>query len=245
MFCLLLLVGCAGPSAAQEASVSQSHLDREENLLTDALHHIDTARREIPTSAGLQSAPGEISAGYNSLSAAHDLLPTIRKDVTDLADTATSLQNQIDSHRNDLLGPRARRIRNRVIVISLLLGFGAALLQLGPLIGGPFGGGLIVAGHLLTVFLVPLWQAALAVLKKTISAAVAGITKIVGYLDTLAGSGAAALTKTSTNQEGSGTPHAAAASDSRRATQNPHRRSRHQRPPPGNAPGRHPDSVGS
>ncbi|MGA2583170.1 MAG: hypothetical protein ABSG31_07830 [Tepidisphaeraceae bacterium] len=195
---LASLGGCAAPSAAQQASLSQSHLDQQVNLMNDALTHVQAARQNLAAGADASHATANLDAGIQSLEQALALAPLLRQDITALSNTAVSLQKQIDAHRNDLFGPRAIRIRNRLILVAILVGLGAALLQLGPLLGGPFGGGLIVAGHLLTAFIVPLGGLAFKLLGKLFASIESKFSSVITFLDHLGNQVASSNAKTPT-----------------------------------------------
>jgi hypothetical protein len=152
------LAGCAASSATQLAGLSESHLD-------DLSAHLDAAGQDLlAAQARLANQPDPhqaiqaVNGGYAEIQQAAAVDSQVQHDVSDLASKATALQKQIDEHKNDLLGPRAIRIRNRVICIAVLISIGAALLQWGPLLGGPWGGAAIVIGHLLTLFIMPIFR---------------------------------------------------------------------------------------
>lgn len=151
------LVACsAAPRLSEQTQASQTHLQEQGILLGNALQHLQEANRRLSAQADPNRAGDELMAGRNGVEQANTLNLQIRQDVTELGTSAASLQKQIDDHRNDWLGPRARRVRNRIILLVILVLIGVALLKLGPMFGGPFGGGAIVAGHLLTAFALPL-----------------------------------------------------------------------------------------
>ncbi len=157
------LSGCAAPSLSSRAALSQSHLDEQGGYLNSAISHLQAAHDRMQSQPDPHQAGEELDAGRSAVGLAQADAQKISQDVHDLAQseasarqTAVSLQHEIDSHRNDLLGPRAKRIRNHLILCSVLIGIGWGLLKIGPLFGGPFGGGVLVLGHLLTGFLSPL-----------------------------------------------------------------------------------------
>jgi hypothetical protein len=165
----------ATEQVAEQTQASQTHLNEQGAVLGDTMQHLQEASRRLAGQADPNRAGDELTAGRLGVQQASILNQTIRQDVTELSKSAASLQQQIDDHRNDWLGPRARRLRNRIIVLLILVSIGAALLKLGPLFGGPFGGGAIVAGHLLTAFALPLirgiWTVLGYVWTETIAAA--------------------------------------------------------------------------
>jgi hypothetical protein len=173
-FCLLLtaLSACASPAPRELAGISRTHLDQLDQLLTSARGQLLSARRDLSSAAPPANPPAaahDLDGGARSLATAHDLVPLLRQDVQSLSDAAVNLQNQIDAHQNDLLGPRAKRIRNRLILLALLASIGAALLRVGPLFGGPLGGAAVLTGHLLTAFAVPLITTTFSILRRILS----------------------------------------------------------------------------
>lgn len=156
-----LLAGCANGGAAL-SSASRTHLDDQSAHLQAASDHLTEAHKRLAAEPDPHNAAAEVDAGNSEVQQAQQSNLLIRQDLGNLSNSAANLQKEIDSHKNDLLGPRAIRIRNRVILAIVLLSVGAALLQLGPLMGGPFGGAMIVIGHLLTIFISPLLKLAWA-----------------------------------------------------------------------------------
>jgi hypothetical protein len=156
---LCLATGCAGPSPAQIAAQSQSHLDAQDNQLTSASQHLAAAATRLAAEPDPRRAGDELAAGAAQVRQASQSNQAIRADVQTLGDQAVALQKQIDSHQNDLLGPRGKRIRNYLILAGVLIAVGAILLRVGPLLGGPVGGAILLTGHLLTAFAWPVLQA--------------------------------------------------------------------------------------
>jgi hypothetical protein len=152
--------GCSAQDAGGLAADSQSQLAAQSSHLDAAGRHLTEAHNRLAGEADPEHATEELEAGQQEVQQAAAAAQLIQQDVGQLGQSATDLQQQIDSHRNDWLGPRAIRLRNRLILIAVLLSVGAALLRFGPLFGGPFGGAAIVAGHLLTVFALPVARAA-------------------------------------------------------------------------------------
>jgi hypothetical protein len=159
IFCLL--TGCAGRSISAQRSASQTHLDQQDAQLAGASKHLQEARRRLGAEPDPRNAAQEVTAGYEQVQQVSATSQQIRNDVGALSDTASLLQRDIEDHRDDLLGPRGRRIRNRVILAAILAAIGYGLLQIGPLFGGPVGGIAIVFGHLLTAFAIPALRAAM------------------------------------------------------------------------------------
>jgi hypothetical protein len=153
---LCALAGCAATNATQLAGLSQSHLDDLSAHLDAAGQDLLVAQTRLAGEPDPHQAIQAVNGGIGEIQLAGAVASQVRQDVTELSSKATALQRQIDEHKNDLLGPRAIRIRNRVICIAVLISIGAALLQWGPLLGGPWGGAAIVIGHLLTAFLLPI-----------------------------------------------------------------------------------------
>jgi len=158
------LTACATDGVARLAAVSQSHLDQQSSHLDAAAQHLLEASRRLAGQNDPHKAAEEVDAANEQVRQAIAANQQIRQDETALRSAAESLQKHIDEHRNDLLGPRAIRIRNRLILIAVLLLLGAALLRFGALLGGPLGGAAIVAGHFLTVFAWPILRGAWAVI---------------------------------------------------------------------------------
>jgi hypothetical protein len=148
--------GCARTDIGDRQSTAQSHLAQQGEFLAGAMGHLDRARARLGAETDPAKAGDEISAGYAQVQRADSLRREMGRDVSDLGGAAVSLQREIDSHRDDLLGPRGKRVRNRVLLVMVLAAIGWGLLELGPVFGGPVGGAVIVAGHVLTAFVVPL-----------------------------------------------------------------------------------------
>lgn len=182
-FCVFLC-GCAAPLSAQ-ATAAQAHLAGQADDLAGALADLDQARQRVSSQADPRQAAAAIESASGRVRAAAQQNRAIAQDFRQLDATAQSLQHQIDAHRNDLLGPRGKRIRNAVVVIAVLIGIGAALLQLGPVFGGPVGGAIVIVGHLLTAFIVPLFQGLCWLVEQAWSAAVLGARWIVAELEKL------------------------------------------------------------
>ncbi|MGD1275691.1 MAG: hypothetical protein ABR964_00535 [Tepidisphaeraceae bacterium] len=172
------LTACATGGVARLAAVSQSHLDQQSSHLDAATRHLLEAHRRLATQNDPHNAVEEVDAGNEQVRQASAANQQIRQDEIALRNAATSLQKHIDEHRNDLLGPRAIRIRNWLILIAVVLSLGAALLQFGPLLGGPLGGAVIIAGHVLTVFAWPILRGAWALTVRLARWAWSGLEKI-------------------------------------------------------------------
>lgn len=172
------LTACATGGVAQLAAVSQSHLEQQSSHLDAATQHLLEAHRRLATQNDPHNAAEEIDAGNEQVRQASAVNQQIRQDELALRKAAESLQKHVDEHRNDLLGPRAIRIRNWLIVIAVVLSLGAALLQFGPLLGGPLGGAVIVTGHVLTVFAWPILCGVWAVTVRVVRWALSGLEKI-------------------------------------------------------------------
>jgi hypothetical protein len=157
---LCIAVGCSSPSAGDLAATSQSHLADQSAHLDAAAQHLSEAHNRLAGQADLHDVGQELDAGIDEVQQARAAGQLVQQDVEILGGSAEEWQQEIDSQRNDWLGPRVIRLRNRLILISILVGVGAALLRFGPLLGGPVGGAAIVAGHVLTVFALPLFRLA-------------------------------------------------------------------------------------
>ena len=200
--------GCGVAPLAARVTVSQAHLAQQASELAGALADLDQARQRIQSQADPHQAAQAINAAHDQVRQASADNRTIAQDLNQLNETASSLQHQIDAHRNDLLGPRARRIRNGLIIVAVLVGVGPALLQLGPLFGGPVGGVVIVAGHLLTAFIVPLLRGLRWLLEQAWAAAVPAVLWIITQLEKL---GSANKTTVANQQSGAKPPNATTA----------------------------------
>jgi hypothetical protein len=196
------------PLAAQ-ATLSQAHLAQQANELASALADLDQARQRIRSQADPHQAGDAIDAGYEQIRQAAAANGTIAQDLRQLNERALSFQHQIDVHRNDLLGPRGRRIRDGLIIIAVLVAVGAALLQLGPLFGGPIGGVVIIAGHLLTAFIVPLLSGLRWLLEQAWERVVPTIRSVIAWLKRL---GSAKSTTVGKQTSGAIPPNATTAS---------------------------------
>jgi preprotein translocase subunit SecF len=189
------LCGCAAPLSAL-ATAAQAHLAQQADDLAGAMTDLDQARQRLASQADAHQAAAKVESSYGLVRQAAEQNQAIAQDFRQLNATAQALQHQIDAHRNDLLGPRGKRIRNTVIILAVLIAIGAALLQLGPIFGGPVGGAIVVAGHLLTAFIVPLMQGLWWLVEQAWSAATLGADWVVAELEKLGN----AKTNTVTNQ---------------------------------------------
>jgi hypothetical protein len=207
---LCVLCGCAGENADRLVAVSQTHLDAQAAHLEAASRHLDQAHDLLAAEPDPRQAGAALDAGRNELQQAIAVGQSVRQDVEKLGQSDASLQKQINSQRNDWLGPKAKRVRNRLILILILIGIGAALLRFGPLLGGPYGGAAIVAGHVLTIFALPLFRMGW---RWVVGAAewLIGMLEKVGN-DALS-SAASATSAASQSVSVSGAPHAATGSD--------------------------------
>jgi hypothetical protein len=193
---------------AARAKLSEAHLAQQANDLASALQDLGEAQQRLRSQPDPHNAGEKIDAGCIHVRQAWVQNQTIAQDLYQLNETAASLQHQIVEHRNDLLGPRGRRIRNEIIILAVLVGIGAALLRIGPLFGGPFGGAVIVVGHLLTACIVPLLSGLWWLLSQAWSAAVVAVKRIIAALEKLGGAkGASAANQ----QSGANPLHAATA----------------------------------
>ncbi|MDP9175424.1 MAG: hypothetical protein M3O30_16400 [Planctomycetota bacterium] len=226
ILCALLatsqLTACAARNFATRAAQSQSRLDDQSQQLGSAAAHLREAHRRLAQEPDPKSAATEVDASLQDVTQAAQSTQHIRQDITDLSSAAQSLQHQLDARHNDLLGPRAQRIRNRVILLATLAALGWGLLQLGPTLGGPLGGGAIVAGHLLTAFAFPLlhaaWSALRSILATIIVVATAIWTRAISALNQLGSTATRSTPATTTlpthlNPQPTGAAHAATGSD--------------------------------
>jgi hypothetical protein len=217
------LTGCAPQNVAAQAAASQSDLDLQQTHLNSAAQHLAEAHSRLAQEPDPRNAGSEINAAGNAVLQARSESQKIGQDVVALSNATESLQHEIDGHRNDLLGPRARRIRNRVILAMVLATLGWGLLRIGPLFGGPLGGGAIVAGHLLTAFAIPILKAAWFALGIFWTWMLGLWRYAMAGLSSLGGTGAGALNSVSTsstsveipsiNATTTGVAHAATGSD--------------------------------
>jgi hypothetical protein len=177
--------GCAASIEDREAR-SREHLDQEDQYLSGAMEHLQAARQRLGGQADPEKAGDELAAGASQVAQARGMQSLIRGDVSQLGGTAAALRKEIDSHRDDLLGPRGKRIRNRIVVLAVVAMIGWGLLRLGPVFGGPVGGGVIVLWHLLTAFAVPLVRLLGIVLSEIWKGAVLAGQWVAGRLEKLA-----------------------------------------------------------
>jgi len=185
--------GCGVAPLAAQATLSQAHLAQQASELASALADLDQARQRLRSQADPHQAGEAIEAGYDQVRQASAANRIIAADLRQINERALSFQHQIDAHRNDLLGPRGRRIRNGVIIIAVLVAVGAALLQLGPLLGGPVGAVVIIAGHLLTAFIVPLLAGLRWLLEQAWARVVPAVQWIVARFQKLGSAGNATV----------------------------------------------------
>jgi hypothetical protein len=150
--------GCGAVPLNQKIGSSETHVDSQATALTDANQHLQEAQNRLSKQPDPRNAGAELKQGIANVQTASAINTQIRQDVQSLGSTAQNLQTQLIDHQNDWLGPRARRLRNHILIAISLLALGAGLLWLGPMFGGPIGGAAIVAGHLLTAFTVPIWN---------------------------------------------------------------------------------------
>jgi hypothetical protein len=173
---------------------AQAHLAQQADELANAMADLVQARQRLSSDADPHQVGPEIESAYDDVQRAAAANRIIVRDFQKLDQNAQLLQHQIEAHRNDLLGPRGRRIRNGMIIVAVLVGIGAALLRLGPIFGGPIGGVAIVAGHLLTAFIVPVMKGLWWLVQSAWSAAVLGVKSLVAALEKLGGDKAKAVT---------------------------------------------------
>jgi hypothetical protein len=186
---------------------SQASLDAQSAHLTAAAQHLDQAHDLLAQEPDPRQAGAALDAGRDEVRLAIAAGQTVRQDVEKLGQSDASLQRKINSERNDWLGPKAKRVRNRLIVLLVLVGLGVALLKFGPLLGGPYGGAAIVAGHLLTVFAWPLFKMGWSGMVR-----VAGW--VVGILEKIGDDALSAAKSASTQTvSAAGASHAATGSD--------------------------------
>jgi hypothetical protein len=157
MVCALLAGGCAGMGASDRRAAAIARVTAQTAQLDAAATHLNVASQRLSKEADPQHAADELAAGAAQVQLARTATKAISLDISELGGQAVSLQAQIDAHQNDLLGPRGKRIRNRVIIVAVVAAIGWSLLQLGPVFGGPIGGAVLVAGHVLTAFVVPVF----------------------------------------------------------------------------------------
>jgi hypothetical protein len=152
---LALLFGCAAPPIENQTAAADLHLEDQRAVLSSAKSHLTQAALRLSAQPDPRHAGEELTATSAAIDRAIELGQMLQSDIAGLGGVAIRLKAQIASHQNDLLGPRGQRIRNRVIAIGVLVTLGIVLLQVGPLFGGPFGAGVIIAGHILTAFAQP------------------------------------------------------------------------------------------
>jgi hypothetical protein len=170
--------GCASPSASRLVANSQSGMQVVSAHLTAAQSDLAEAHNRLIGEPDPHQAGQELDAGRNELEQAITAGQLVRQDVLKLGESDINLQHQIDSHRNDWLGPRAKRLRDKLIVLAVLLTLGAALLRVGPLFGGPWGAAIVVAGNVLTAFVSPLIRFAWNVILRLANWLLAHLKKI-------------------------------------------------------------------
>jgi hypothetical protein len=190
----IFLCGCSAQSLSAQATAARAHLAQQADELSNAMAELVQARQRLSSNGDPDRVGPEIEAGYDHVRRAAEANRIIARDFQQLNENAQLLQHQIEAHRNDLLGPRGRRIRNGVIIVAVLVAIGAALLQLGPIFGGPIGGVAIVAGHLLTAFIVPILKGLWWLAQWTWSEAALGVKSAVAALEKLGGDKAKAVT---------------------------------------------------
>lgn len=153
----LALGGCSA-NIAQQRDQAQTRLKEQSQSLQQASVHLAEAQTRLAAEPDPRRAGDELRLGADNVKQAVGDNQQIQQQVQDLGKTAQNLQATIDKHKDDLLGPRGHRILWGLAIALTLILLGVAFLQLGPLLGGAWGGGLIVAGHLLTAFLLPVWH---------------------------------------------------------------------------------------
>lgn len=199
------LAGCSAQNAGNLAAAAQAQLAVLSGHLDGAGQHLAEAHNRLAGQADPNGVGQELEAGREEVQQAAAAEQMLQENVGQLGESAEELQQQFDSHRNDWLGPRAIRLRNRLILIAVLLSVGAALLRFGPLFGGPFGGAAIACGHLLTVFALPLGRMAWRGMVRAAS-------WVVGLLEKV-GDRAAAASNVAQTTNPFGATHAPAGSD--------------------------------
>ena len=110
---LCALSACSGPGLSNSAALSESHVDEQGGHLSSAMGHLQEAHDRLALESDPHLAGQELEAGRASVGLAQGDNQKISQDIRDLAQSeavaqqkAESLQREIDSHRNDLLGPR-------------------------------------------------------------------------------------------------------------------------------------------
>jgi len=153
----LTICGCRG-NPAQQRSAAQAKLQTQALTLQQASAHLAEAQARLSAEPDPRDAGEELKLGADGIKQAATDNHQIQQQVIALGKTAEHLQADIDKHKDDLLGPRGHRILWGTAIVLTLLLLGTAFLQVGPSLGGVWGGGLIVLGHLLTACLVPAWR---------------------------------------------------------------------------------------
>ena len=157
MVCALVGGGCAGAAVNDRRAAAIARVTAQTAQLDAAATHLNVASQRLSKETDPQHAAEELAAGAAQVQLARTATKAISRDISDLGGQAVLLQRKSDAHQNDLLGPRGKRIRNRVIILAVIAAIGCSLLQLGPVFGGPIGGAVLVAGHVLTAFMVPVF----------------------------------------------------------------------------------------
>jgi len=152
-----ILCGCRA-NVAQQRTAAQTQLQTQAQTLQQASAHLAEAQVRLSAEPDPRRAGDELRLGAASVKQAAGDNRQIQQQVIALGKTAENLQADIDKHKDDLLGPRAHRILWGAAIVLIVALLGTAFLQVGPMFGGVWGGGLIVAGHLLTACLVPAWH---------------------------------------------------------------------------------------